>query len=241
MTKTSDLRKIAAYIDEHMRKLGDPERKERSKTYFPTAMEVIGVKTPLFRGIVKDAYKQLKDWKSQSVVELARLLLKNNTLEGRHAAYELISMHKETLNSLDQDLLEELGTGMDNWASTDSFSIFLSGFALREDLIGDKTIVAWSRSEDRWWRRAALVSTVPLNLKSRGGTGDTPRTLKFCKLLVADPDEMVGKALSWALRELAKSDPDSVEEFLETHQDALQARVLREVRNKLRTGVKTPK
>ena len=27
---------------------------------------------------------------------------------------------------------------------------------------------------DRWWRRAALVSTVPLNLAAAGGTGDAP-------------------------------------------------------------------
>jgi 3-methyladenine DNA glycosylase AlkD len=99
----------------------------------------------------------------------------------------------------------------------------------------------WAHSEDRWWRRAALVSTVALNMRSRGGGGDVPRTLEVCRLLVADHDDMVVKALSWALRELVVHDPDAVDEFLSQYEDALAARVKREVRNKLTTGLKNPR
>ena len=99
----------------------------------------------------------------------------------------------------------------------------------------------WARSKDRWWRRAALVSTVPLNNKTRGGQGDAARTLAVCAMLVEDRDDMVVKALSWALRELARRDPKSVRAFLAEHKDTLAARVLREVRNKLNTGLKNPR
>jgi 3-methyladenine DNA glycosylase AlkD len=85
-----------------------------------------------------------------------------------------------------------------------------------------------------------LVSTVALNNKARGGDGDPARTLAVCELLVDDREDMVVKALSWALRELAKRDANSVEGFLETFGAKLPARVLREVRNKLSTGLKTP-
>lgn len=60
-------------------------------------------------------------------------------------------------------------------------------------------------------------------------------------LLVADHDDMVVKAVSWALRELIIHDPDAVEKFLKDHEDVLAARVKREVRNKLDTGLKNPK
>jgi 3-methyladenine DNA glycosylase AlkD len=59
-------------------------------------------------------------------------------------------------------------------------------------------------------------------------------------LLLADRDDMVVKAMSWALRELAKRDPDSVRDFLSKHENELAKRVLREVRNKLKTGLKNP-
>jgi 3-methyladenine DNA glycosylase AlkD len=84
------------------------------------------------------------------------------------------------------------------------------------------------------------VSTVALNVRSRGGTGDVPRTLAVCRLLVDDDDDMVVKAMSWALRELVVHDPDAVRAFLRAHGDALAARVKREVTNKLRTGLKNP-
>ena len=54
---------------------------------------------------------------------------------------------------------------------------------------------ARAASPDRLWRRAALVSTVPLNLRAAGGTGDTERTLDIRTRLVADRDDMVVKAL----------------------------------------------
>ncbi|MEK7785382.1 MAG: DNA alkylation repair protein, partial [Chloroflexota bacterium] len=85
------------------------------------------------------------------------------------------------------------------------------------------------------------VSTVGLNNRARGGRGDAARTLLVCELLIADRDDMVVKAMSWALRELAKHEPKAVSKFMTEHKGELAARAVREVRNKLTTGVKNPK
>jgi 3-methyladenine DNA glycosylase AlkD len=58
---------------------------------------------------------------------------------------------------------------------------------------------------------------------------------------MTDRDDMVVKAVSWALRELAKKEPKAVEAFVKKHNKQLAPRVLREVRNKLTTGLKNPK
>jgi 3-methyladenine DNA glycosylase AlkD len=52
---------------------------------------------------------------------------------------------------------------------------------------------------------------------------------------------MVIKALSWALRELSKRDPSSVKNFLLEQREAVAPRVVREVNNKLKTGLKNPR
>jgi 3-methyladenine DNA glycosylase AlkD len=52
---------------------------------------------------------------------------------------------------------------------------------------------------------------------------------------------MVVKALSWALRVLVVHDAEAVEAFLGENEDRLAARVKREVRNKLTTGLKNPR
>ena len=52
---------------------------------------------------------------------------------------------------------------------------------------------------------------------------------------------MVVKAMSWALRELAKRDPKAVADFIRDEDDRLAPRVRREVLNKLKTGLKSPR
>lgn len=159
----------------------------------------------------------------------------------RFVAYELVHHHKSALASLNTTLLEELGEGLDSWEAVDTFACYLSGPAWREGQVSDTTIKRWARSKDRWWRRAALVSTVPLNLKARGGTGDASRTVDICAMLVRDRDDMVVKALSWALRAMATRGPESTRNFLAQHERVLAPRVLREVNNKLVSGLKNPR
>ncbi len=85
-----------------------------------------------------------------------------------------------------------------------------------------------------------MVSTVALNTAARGGRGDARRTLAVCDLLLDDRDDMVVKALSWALRALAVREPRQVAQYVEARKDKLAARVLREVHNKLTSGLKNP-
>ena len=169
-----------------------------------------------------------------------RLIDRSDTIY-RFFAYELVHHHKQALRSLNAAALGELGRGIDNWGAVDTFACYLAGPAWREQEVSDSLIKSWARSRDRWWRRAALVSNVPLNNKARGGHGDPLRTLKICEMLVRDRDVMVVKALSWALRELAKRDPKSVREFLVNHEAVLAPLVYREVNNKLSTGLKNPR
>ncbi|MEN8117719.1 MAG: DNA alkylation repair protein, partial [Bacteroidota bacterium] len=120
----------------------------------------------------------------------------------------------------------------------DTLSVMVSGWAWRENQISDADVLNWLNSENRWWRRTAVVSTIPLNLKSRGGTGDAKRTLMICEKVVDDRDDMIVKALSWSLRELSKSEKPAVEAFMKRYDSRLAGRVRKEVYTKLTTGRK---
>jgi 3-methyladenine DNA glycosylase AlkD len=194
--------------------------------------------TPGVRAVRREYSRRLQGADPGFVLALARALLEN--YGQRWVAYELIAHHKGAFQRLTEDDLEVLGQGIDSWSSVDAFARILSGPAWRDGLVPDELIQRWARAQNRWWRRAALVSTVALNVRSHGGTGDVPRTLAVCRLLVDDRDDMVVKALSWALRELVVHDPAAVEAFLAQHEAVLAARVEREVRNKLETGLKNP-
>jgi len=155
-------------------------------------------------------------------------------------AYELIKQHPAAFGSIGEGELEELGQGIDSWGAVDGFARILAGPAWLAGQVDDELIHRWAHANDRWWRRAALVSTVALNMRSQGGRGDVARTLAVCEVLADDRDDMVVKATSWALRQLVVHDADAVDAFLRKHDDDLAARVKREVRNKLATGLKNP-
>jgi len=197
--------------------------------------------TSTLRDLRRGYSRRLAKEPPEAVLRVALRLVAAGGIERRFVAYELVHHHRATLTSLRARDLERLGRGLDGWGAVDGFACYVAGPAWRERQVGDALVARWARSRDRWWRRAALVSTVPLNSPSRGGRGDTPRTLAICRLLVADRDDMVVKAMAWALRELAKRDPQAARRFLTEHGDALAARVVREVRNKLATGLKNPR
>lgn len=190
--------------------------------------------TQTIRVVRREYSNRLRDVDGVDVLAVADALVERQ----RWVAYELVYHHRGARESLGIDEVTELGRGLDGWASVDAFARYISGPAWQRHLIPDELVGAWATSPDRWWRRAALVSTVPLNLRSAGGSGDVTRTLDICQRLVSDRDDMVVKAMSWALRELVLWDHAAVRGFLEAHHDALASRVRREVATKLETGRK---
>lgn len=147
---------------------------------------------------------------ARGVIDLAVALFHSKAPGSHVIAYELIRRHGSAPSGLRERDLRRLGARMSSWA----------------------------RSRSRWWRRAALVSTVPLNVRAQGGHGDAPRTLAICEVLADDRDPMLVKAMSWALRALAVRDAEAVRAFMARNGHRLSALVVREVRNKLRTGRK---
>jgi len=207
---------------------------------FDAAIRALPVRnTPSVRAVRKQYTQELKDAPPEFVLALVEVLHKQYGYWG--SAFELIRYHRKAFQGLGEPELTSLGQGMNSWWTVDSFARTLAGPAWLRGQIDDGLIRRWARSDDLWWRRAALVCTVALNMRSQGGYGDISRTLEICQMLVDDHEDMVVKGLSWALRELVPHDPQAVEAFLAQYEDRLAARVKREVRNKLRTGLKNPK
>ena len=195
-------------------------------------------KVPLVRPIRREFSKRIAKAEPHQVLELARQMI---ALDLRGWSHEIVHFHRPTLRALDAPTMENLGEGMADWASVDTFGVKLSGPAWLNGQISDDDVHRWAMSPDLWWRRAALVTTTGLNMKTHGGRGDAARTLAVCEMLVHDREDMVVKAMSWALRELVPWEPDAVERWVAEHEDTLAARAKREVRNKLRTGLKNPR
>jgi 3-methyladenine DNA glycosylase AlkD len=195
--------------------------------------------TATVRATRREFSRRIASAAPESAIQLALHLFDEDSDLLRFFSYELVSHHKLAFERLTTGDLLKLGRGLNSWSSVDCFAMYLSGPMWANGRLSDKTIATWAQSQDRWWRRTALVSTVALS--RRGSPEDLFKTAKICTLLTTDRDDMVVKALSWALREVAKKHPKEASAFLAAHKHALAARVIREVNNKLITGLKTPR
>jgi 3-methyladenine DNA glycosylase AlkD len=195
--------------------------------------------TEAIRAIRRQYSERLASAKPSFIIRLSLRLLNQPDPLCRFVAYELIRRHRPAFESLSPDQLLRLGGRLDSWSAVDCFASYLSGPMWRDGRLPDAMVTDWTRSADRWWRRAALVSTVALS--RRGEADDVRKTIKISAALASDRDDMVVKALSWALRELGKKRPEQARRFLAEHRDILAARVIREVHNKLATGLKNPR
>lgn len=189
------------------------------------------------RAVRRDLSARVDSIPARDAIELAIGIVDEGAPGAYPVVYEMLVYHPTALSAIRAIDLRKLGKHMNAWGDVDCFSA-VAGRAWRIDRISDSEVHRWARSRSRWWRRAALVCTVSLNMRSHGGKGDSARTLEVCALLLDDRDDMVVKAMSWALRALSTRDPRSVEAFLNENDGRLAPRVVREVGNKLRTGRK---
>jgi len=190
------------------------------------------------RRLRREYSRRLSDIDPESMLLLTSQLRVTRVVH-RFFSDELIANHRGVMRRLTRPDLDIIGVGMDSWDQVDCFATIVAGPAWRSRRIVDADVKDWAQSNDRWWRRAALVCTTRLNVS--GTRGDPQRTLAVCKILIDDNDDMIVKAMSWALRALAKRNPQSVLTFIERYRARLAPRVVREVSNKLRTGLKTPR
>ena len=107
----------------------------------------------------------------------------------------------------DLPLLRELITTKAWWDSVDPLATRVAGRIATGPELDD-----WAAGTDHW-----LVRTAILHQLHRGGATDTDRLFGYCTAQAGHPDFFVRKAIGWALRQYARTDPDAVRAYLAAH------------------------
>jgi 3-methyladenine DNA glycosylase AlkD len=187
--------------------------------------------TPSIRAVRRRWSAALKSTPAAEVLALACAYEAAAGQGGKWVAYELIRFHRGAFAAVGEAQIADFAGRVESWGGVDGLGTILAGPAWAAGRISDALVDRWAAAPHRWLRRLALVATV-------GGRIEAARTLPLCRRLAADRDDMVEKALSWALRVLSGRDRAAVEAFMLEMDGRLAARVKREVRNKLSTGLK---
>lgn len=214
------------------------KRKQFANNYHPTALKIIGVDSAGITKAVKQLEKEIKFLNYNDKLELIFKFLEYKIFELQLISFHITYNDKKIWQSINAQSIKKLGINLDNWVSVDTYSTLVLGYAWQLNIINSNYIKSLAENDDLWIKRTAIVSTISLNQKVRGGLGNADETLKIIKLTMCDHRDLINKAISWALRVLSTRDKVSVENFINENQNVLNSRVLREVRKKLITGKK---
>jgi 3-methyladenine DNA glycosylase AlkD len=82
---------------------------------------------------------------------------------------------------------------------------------------------SWARDDNLW-----VVRTAILHQLHYGAHTDVSRLFGYCAAQAGHRDFFVRKAIGWALRHYARTDPSAVREFVEAHRSSLSGLSVRE-------------
>jgi 3-methyladenine DNA glycosylase AlkD len=238
MKHRKETKVVVQEVLEALSELSTEKCRQQIRYFAPGSQNVVGVANPDLKELIKALRTKYHSWNEQQWIALCKALVAEDVFECQVLAYEIIGRNKKLLEALNYADLMDLWRNLDNWASVDHFTVGIYGVLWGKGVVKDSHIEKLLKSDTFWDRRVAVVATVALNLKSRGGSGDTPRTIAVCERVVDERHDMIQKALSWALRELSKRDPEAVRKFMDQHGKRLANRVVREVNHKLDFGTK---
>ena len=192
-------------------KHSNPENAFAMAKYMKNNFPFFGLKTEERRKIFKEIWKQNKNEVAENARKIALELYSKPQREFHYCAIEiLIKELKGNYKKEDIQLIEKLIVTNTWWDSVDTISKYILGEYLLEFPMETKNVIArFSKSENMWLNRSAIL--FQLNYKQKT---DFEILKAECNNHKMSKEFFIQKAIGWALREYAKSNPDAVKEFV---------------------------
>ncbi|SDP56747.1 3-methyladenine DNA glycosylase AlkD [Arthrobacter sp. ok909] len=210
----------------------DPGRAAGAQAYMKSQLPFLGVRVPEVRRIVKAA---AAEHPPGSIAELQSAVLELwrdcGCREERYAAIQLTGLKLAARELGMLAVYEEIIRTGAWWDLVDGVAHGLGGLLQAHRAELTPVLGRWSKDEDFWIRRASI--TAQLGAKA---TTDTALLAAVIEANLGDQEFFIRKAIGWALRQYARTDPDWVVAFVQRHQDELSPLSRREALKNLPPG-----
>jgi 3-methyladenine DNA glycosylase AlkD len=201
----------------------DPERAAQAATYMRDQFPFLGLPAPTQRKLGRTVLAGLP---TPTEEDLRAVVLACWELEEREYQYFACDWLRRHVAVPGPDFLataRTLITAKSWWDTIDPLATrFVGGLVHRHPRLGTE-MDAWSAAENMW-----LVRTAILHQLHYGAETDTDRLFDYCTRQAGHTDFFVRKAIGWALRHYARTDPDAVRRYLAGHRDVLSPLSVRE-------------
>lgn len=191
---------LAAVYRDHQ----DPGKAAAMRAYMRDQFDFFGIASPVRRKLDKP-FRDAAD-----PLRLAHECWVRPEREFQYFACDLLTRHAKRLED-PLPVLRTLITTKPWWDTVDALAANVVGPVVRED---QTPMDAWIEDPDLWVARTAILH----QLRYRDAT-DPRRLFSYCGRHRGHKDFFIRKAIGWALREYAKTDPEAVSDFVTTHPD----------------------
>ncbi len=177
-------------------------------TGHPEPIESYGLTAAGMRTVFVGEVPQVAALNLNERLALAKLLLKSHVEEQGHMALGVLRMSAGELTPKQFPALDKLLDDFTSWHMVDDFASGKAGLtAVLLNRYPKETLrlhERWAASPNMWKRRTSVV-TFTRKTASEGRYVD--ETLRFCEALMRDPEDLVKKAVGWALKDTIRAGP----------------------------------
>jgi 3-methyladenine DNA glycosylase AlkD len=187
--------------------------REAQSRYFKEQVTFMGCSLPQCNRVSKSWAKKLKEegWAYDDILLIAKGLLKAGTFEEGAVGIDLVSHQKKSFRESDFNIFESwLRDYVSNWAHTDSLAPHVIGELLEMYPELTERVFEWTKSDNRWMRRASAVIYV---LHGRHGKFHE-EIFRTADALLGDEDDIVQKGVGWMLKCASQADESTVVSYL---------------------------
>jgi 3-methyladenine DNA glycosylase AlkD len=205
----------------------DPAKAPQMQAYMKSSMPYRGVSAPALKGLCRDAFKahplsNATEWQ-RIVLELWR---DATFREERYAAVLLTQAraYREFVTFSSRPMLEEMIVTGAWWDFVDTLAGRNLGEILRADPRRMKPLMRrWSRDPDMWKRRSAILCQLGFKRET-----DLKLLYDCIEPNLSQKDFFIRKAIGWALRQYAWTDPKEVKRYVKANKERLSPLSVRE-------------
>jgi 3-methyladenine DNA glycosylase AlkD len=187
----------------------DPAAAGPMRAYMRDQFDYVGVRLPRLRVLAKAAAAGLPTPGAGDLTELARACWARPEREYQYAGIELLRRNAKALPAGFLPVARGLIEAKSWWDTVDVLAAHVVGGLLRRhpELVAEMD--AWIDDENLWIARTALLHQLTYKQAT-----DAERLFRYCTRQAGHRDFFIRKAIGWALREYAWTDPAAVAAFV---------------------------
>jgi len=230
------MNKILVNIRKELKENIDIEYKKGAQNYFREKIKIYGVRTPIVRTISRKYFDKIKHLKKKEIFSLYKRLFKSGYGEETGIAFDWAFRIYKQYEKKDFKIFQSwLKNHVTDWGKCDTFSTRAFGYFIYDFPEFLPKVKLWTKSKNRWLRRASAVILIYPIRKSKKFLN---HIFKTADLLLLDQDDMVQKGYGWMLKEASNIYPKQVFDYVMKNKDKMPRTALRYAIEKYPQGLK---